>query len=118
MKLIIFEEADKIWKRLSDGVSTAALQFELEMHRQLLNFFQVGDYYYYIFNVKETVFDYVSHDITRVLGYTIDEIDVPFFVSNIHPEDQPWFLRFEKKAAEYFFTKALGQPADYKISYD
>jgi DNA-binding CsgD family transcriptional regulator len=118
MKPIIFEEADKIWKRLSAGATKEVFQFELEMQRQLLNFFQVGDYYYYVFNIKEACFDFVSHDITRVLGYPLDEIDIPHMVSIIHPEDQPYFLSFEAKATEYFFTKALGNPANYKISYD
>lgn len=118
MKPIVYEEAGKIWKRLSGGAPKMELQFELEVPRQLLNFFQVGDYYYYVFNVKETVFDFVSHDITRVLGYALEEIDVPFFLGNIHPEDQPYFLNFEAKVTEYFFTRALGNLADYKISYD
>src|SRR5215217_4172864 len=102
MKPIVYEEAGKIWKRLSKDATETELQFELEVHRRLLNFFQVGDFYYYIFNVKETIFDFVSHDITRMLGYTLEEIDVPFFVSNIHPEDQPYFLNFENKVTEFF----------------
>jgi DNA-binding CsgD family transcriptional regulator len=103
---------------LSGGASSEALQFELEMQRQLLNFFQVGDYFYYIFNIKEGILDFVSHDVTRVLGYTVDEVDVPLLVNIIHPEDQPYYLSFEAKATECFFTKVLANPTNYKISHD
>ncbi len=40
-----------------------------------------GDYYYYIFNVKDVVFDFMSHEIEDVLGYPPDVVDVPFFLS-------------------------------------
>jgi DNA-binding CsgD family transcriptional regulator len=118
MKPIVYEEAGKIWKRLSKGAMETELQFELEVHRRLLNFFQVGDYYYFIFNIKETVLELVSQEVTAVLGYKPAEFDIPLLMSIIHPDDQSWFLTYESKATEYFFTKALGNPADYKISYD
>lgn len=118
MKKHIFVEAGKIWKELSGEKTTAELQFELEVNKKLLNFFQVGDYYYMIFNVRETVFDMVSPEITRVLGYTPDEINVPFFIGSIHPDDQPWFLNFEKKVQQFFTTLTPEQVPNYKVRYD
>lgn len=118
MKPIVYEEAGKIWKRLSNGAADCELQFELEVHRRLLNFFQVGDYYYFIFNIKETTLELVSQEVTPVLGYEPAEFDIPLLMSIIHPDDQSWFLTYENKATEYFLTRKLGNPADYKISYD
>lgn len=118
MKKHIFVEASKIWKELSGEKTTAELQFELEVNKKLLNFFQIGDYYYMIFNVRETVFDMVSPEITNVLGYAPAEVTVPFFIGSIHPEDQPWFLNFENKVQQFFTTLKAEQVPNYKVRYD
>jgi DNA-binding CsgD family transcriptional regulator len=118
MKPNYFKEVDKIWKRLAKGATEEELKFELEIYKGLLNFFMVGDYYYYIFNVKEAGFDFVSQEITHVLGYASEEIDVPFLINIIHPEDQPWFLNFENKVMEFFSTLSQEQIPNYKVRYD
>lgn len=55
-KPVVYEEAKRIWRLLSEGnakdLTAEDYKLELEMHKKLLSFFQVGDYYYYIFNVK------------------------------------------------------------------
>ncbi len=118
MKPHIFVEASKIWKELSGDTTIADLQFELEVHKKLLNIFQVGDYYYMIFNVRETAFDLVSPEIKAVLGYEPAEVTVPFFIGNIHPDDQPWFLNFENKVQQFFGTLHPRQVPNYKVRYD
>lgn len=118
MKPIVYKEVGKIWQRLSKDAALTELQFELDVHRRLLNFFQVGDYYYFIFNIKETVLELVSEDVTRVLGYEPAAFDVPLLMSIIHPDDQSWFLSYENKATEFFFTLSPGEMVNYKISYD
>lgn len=118
MKQLIFKEADKIWKDLTRGVEGVDLHFELEVYKGLLNFFMPGEYYYYIFNVKEATFDFMSQEVTDVLGYSTDCIDVPFFISKIHPDDQPWFLNFENKVAAFFSTLSPKQIPNYKVRYD
>jgi DNA-binding CsgD family transcriptional regulator len=114
----IFVAASKIWQELSKDSILSDLNFELEIHRKLLNIFQVGDYYYMIFNVRDAVFDVVSREITDLLGYLPEEINVPFFIGNIHPEDQPWFLNFENKVREFFATLRHNQVPNYKVRYD
>jgi DNA-binding CsgD family transcriptional regulator len=118
MAPVIFNEASKIWKEIAREASQEELKFELEIHKRLLNIFQVGDYYYYIFNVKHSEFDFISNDVTRVLGYQIEEIDVPFFVNLIHPEDQPYFLNFESTVGEFFAKLSPTQIPNYKVRYD
>lgn len=118
MKVAIFDEAHKIWKRLAKDAHEDELEFSLEIHKKLLSFFQVGDYYYYIFNVKQSIFELISSEITELLGYYPDEVDVPFFLSNIHPDDQPWFLNFENKVKEFFATLSHHQIPNYKVRYD
>ncbi|MBO9563922.1 MAG: PAS domain-containing protein [Niastella sp.] len=118
MRSDLYVEANKIWKRLNMGDKEEELKFDIEVYRKLLNFFMAGDYYYYIFDVKNGVFDFVSADITAVLGYPVEDITVPFFINNIHPEDQPWFLNFEHKVTEFFSTLTLEQIPNYKVRYD
>jgi DNA-binding CsgD family transcriptional regulator len=118
MKPAIFKEANKIWTRLAKDANEEELKFSLEIHKKLLNFFQVGDYYYYIFNVKHSKFELMSNDVINVLGYHPEEINVPFLLSNIHPEDQPWFLNFENKVTDFIQTLSIEQIPNYKIRYD
>ena len=71
MKLELFNnETVSLWKKMSSGATTNRPNIELELYKKLLNFFQVGDYYYYIFNIKDIAFDLVSPQVETVLGYT------------------------------------------------
>ncbi|MHA6248488.1 LuxR C-terminal-related transcriptional regulator [Pontibacter sp. CAU 1760] len=122
MEPAVFQEAIKIWEVIagndSDGIQTADDQFELELHKKLLSFFQVGDYYFFILNVRASAFDLISAEAESVLGYTADELDLPLILSLIHPEDQPWFLACEKKVGEFFAGLTLQQIPNYKVRYD
>lgn len=52
------------------------------------------------------------------MGYKPEEVDVPFFLSKIHPDDQPWFLNFGNKVTDFFSTLQPTQILNYKVSYD
>lgn len=124
MKLVINEQAQKIWKVISErngngqAVTADDSSFELELHKKLLSFFQVGEYYYFVLNVRAFAFELMSAEVTSVLGYAPDEVDVAFILSKIHPEDQPWFLSCEKKVGEFFSGLTLEQIPNYKVRYD
>ncbi|RDV15026.1 hypothetical protein DXT99_12155 [Pontibacter diazotrophicus] len=124
MKPVIHEQAQRIWKFISerneDGKALTAedSRFELELHKRLLSFFQVGEYYYFILNVRAFAFDLISAEVSSVLGYEPDEVDVAFILSSIHPEDQLWFLSCEKKVGEFFSGLTLEQIPNYKVRYD
>lgn len=118
MDPIVFTESSKVWKQMARNVRSLDYQLELEIHKQLLSFFQVGDYYYWIFNIKEQAFDFVSKEVQHMLGYSPEEMDVPFFLGKIHPEDQPWFVSFETKVQQFFVTLTTGQVPNYKVRYD
>lgn len=118
MKPTIFNEALKIWNKISVGNKLNEIKFELEIHKKLLNIFQVGDYYYYIFNIKDSQFDLMSKEVETVLGYNADDLDLQVFIGLIHPDDQPWFLNIENKVTEFFSTLSLEQIINYKVRYD
>ena len=119
MKLELFNtEANKIWKRLASGTDPDLLQMELDLYKKLLNFFQVGDYYYYIFNFKTLELELVSPGVELVLGYKPAEVTIDFLISLLHPDDMPWFLSFENKTAEFFAQLAPEKIMKYKNRYD
>lgn len=113
-------EAKKIWETVTktDSDYTKELEFELEFHKRLLNFIQIGKYYYYIFNIFQGEFDLMSKNITDVLGYDSEEITVPFIIGNIHPEDQKYILNFEFKSIEFYKTLDFDKIKKYKTQYD
>lgn len=118
MNADLFKAANKIWKKLSDGPVESHSKFELEVYRKLLNVFMAGDYYYYVFNVREGGFDFISDEMSELLGYPPEQLTVAFFVNKIHPDDQPWFLQFEQKVVDFFSTLHTDQYPNYKIRYD
>lgn len=117
MKIQFFKEARKIWGDIAQDAHLDALNFELEIHKRLLNIFQVGDYYYFIFNVAAAEFEFISPEIKTILGYpeSINAID---FLNNIHPEDQPYFLNFENSLHLFFKQLPIEKYVNYKVRYD
>ncbi len=118
MKQLIFEEANKIWHKFTRDAADEDFTLPFEVHKKLLSLFHVGEFYYYIFNVKTSCFELMSQEIRSVLGYDPDEVDVPFLLNKIHPEDQPFFLNFENKVTEFYTSLRPDQILNYKVSYD
>lgn len=118
MKPVIIDDAFEIWNRASIGEMVISKDFELEVKSKLLSIFQVGDFYYFIFNLKDLTLDFISKEVASVLGYEPEELDLAKLMSFIHPNDYPWFLNFESKVVEFFSQLSLDQFPNYKVRYD
>jgi DNA-binding CsgD family transcriptional regulator len=118
MKGEFLKEVEKIWNRASGVEQSHSAVFDLEVQKKLLNIFAFGDYYYFIFNIKESKFDLMSEKVENVLGYKSSELDVPMLINKIHPDDQPWFLNIQSKLTEFVDGLALNQIPNYKFRYD
>jgi DNA-binding CsgD family transcriptional regulator len=119
MKLELFNtEANNIWKKAASESTPEQLRFELNLYKKLLSFFQVGDFYYLIFNV--TIFDleFASKEIEMVLGYHPLEFNMHMLLDISHPDDRPYFLNFENKAGEFLSTLPIEKLMKYKVRYD
>jgi len=114
----IFEEANKIWDQFTRKAKEKEFNFSLPVYKSLLSIFHVGKYYYYVFNVKEISFEVMSEEMPDLLGYEVAEVDVPFFLARIHPDDQPYFLNFEYKVTDFFTALQPEERLNYKVSYD
>jgi|SRR5450432_511397 len=112
------EETNLIWTRFASQLSPDLLRLELDLYKKLLEFFQVGDSYYFVFNFKTLEFDLVSKEIHSVLGYDSSEITIPFMMDKIHPDDRPWFLAFEARVVEFFSKLPIHKLMKYKVRYD
>jgi DNA-binding CsgD family transcriptional regulator len=115
---VISDEASKIWKRVASDTVGNQLELELELYKKLLNFFQVGDYYYFIFNLKKLDFDHVSDNILDVAGYSPSELTVAKYLEYVHEDDQPWLVSFENKTADFLAKLPADKVMKYKNRYD
>jgi DNA-binding CsgD family transcriptional regulator len=118
MSISIFNEANKIWKKVTDKATLSDIKLELELHRKLINFFQVGNCYYYILNLVTPSAEYISADIEQILGYQPSLFSIEFYLNKIHPNDQPNVLNFENKCAEFLQQLPADKVLKYKIRYD
>lgn len=115
---LINEEANKVWKQFASTSDQIDPQIELEIHKKLLNFFQIGDYYYFIFNFRTREFDYVSESIWDMLGYEPSEFTVSTFMSTLHEDDRPWVISFEKTTGDFFMQIPSDKIMKYKNRYE
>jgi len=119
MKTELFNaEASKIWKKITSDSSPDQVTVELDLYKKLLNFFQVGDYFYWVFNLANYHLDIVSGEMPAVLGYEIPEFTLDLLMDNIHPDDRPYFLDFENKALQFLSGLPVDKLMKYKLRYD
>lgn len=118
MEKLILDEARKIWKEIAQNKKPKDLAIEVEIYKRLLNIFQVGDYYYMIFNPPELTIEFTSDTVTPVLGYLPQEFTLELLMEIIHSEDLPYFLDFEATVTEFFGQLPPEKVMKYKVRYD
>jgi DNA-binding CsgD family transcriptional regulator len=121
MKLELFNtEVYKVWSKISGSLTNNPLQLaaEIEHYRKISNFFQVGDFYYLIFNLTYLDLEYVSPHILSVLGYAPEAYTMNTFIDIMHPDDRPWCLAFEQKTLVFLSQLPIELLVKYKVRYD
>ncbi|HTB26400.1 MAG TPA: LuxR C-terminal-related transcriptional regulator [Puia sp.] len=111
-------EFNKVMKRLSNESAAGMPKLDLDFYNKLLNFFLVGDSYYFILNHQSLAFEFVSKEEENVLGYYPHEFNIQLLNSKLHPDDRSWFLLFGKSIADFFSKLSLEKIMKYKIRYD
>lgn len=111
-------DAKEIWQKVARYAPDEKPRFSVDVHRKLLDFFHVGDYYCFIFNARSGDFDFVSPEVFQVLGYEAGEVDTALIVSSIHPEDESWFLNFENEVTNFYAGLPAKRIPNYKVQYD
>ena len=118
MDLKVEDELKKIWGRIPTSPDISNVNFDIEAYKKLLDIFQVGQYYYFILNVRNSTIEFLSPEIVNVLGHPHEVIDLDFFVNLIHPDDLPIFLNFEVAVEDFFKGIPPDKLFDYKVQYD
>jgi len=121
MNIQVFKEARKIWEQLTENAAIEVvdnIQMELAIHKKLLSFFQVGDYYYYILNLTNASVELVSNEIETVLGYHPSLFNLEFYLNKVHPEDQPYLLNFENYGANFYRQLPIDKILKYNARYN
>jgi DNA-binding CsgD family transcriptional regulator len=115
-----YQAAKKIWGTVvnADSRRSEELELQLEFHKRLLSIFQVGRYYYMVFNIFQGEMEFISEGVKDVLGYGPEEMTIMFLLDKIHPEDKSYFLNFEHRITEFFKVLDFEKIKKYKVQYD
>src|ERR1700748_2213266 len=111
-------EAKNLWKPAATNRFSNELLPELELANKMMKIIQVGEYFYWIFNLMTFSLDTVSESIRQVLGYSPSEFNFELLMSCIHPDDRPYFLNFENKISEFLVSLPIDKLMKYKFRYD
>jgi DNA-binding CsgD family transcriptional regulator len=111
-------QAQKAWQAAIKSGKEINMNIDLETYRKLLNIVSVGPFYYYIFDIQNSVIPFVSPSITEVLGYAPEQFTPEFFFQIIHPDDAAAFIHFGEKSVEFLNTLAVEKIFKYKIRID
>ncbi len=113
-----FENAKKVWGNVCVSSSVNAVKMDLEKYKRLLSFAHIGKFYFYLFDLINAEFKFISDDIKEVLGYEPEQVTIEFFMSKMHPDDVHTFLNFEAAVIEFFRNLPEEKMTKYKIMYD
>lgn len=120
MEVIKYDELRKSWTRIArEHSGNIPPQFELEVHKKLLNTFHVGPFYYYILNIPSLQMEYINENVVNILGInTPDELSPESIFQRLHPLDVDRFVAHEARLTEFFRKLPPEKVTKYKVSYD
>ena len=111
----------KNWRALvhqTNAIKTIELPLYLETHKRLFSIFQPNPYYLLLFDLYQGEMAEISPEITDILGYPLEQVNMQLFMEHMHPADQAYFLSFENHAAQFFSHIPFDKIDHYKVQYD
>ena len=120
LDVIKFDEMKKTWHQIARHQdSEPDTQFQLAVHKKLLEIFQVGESYYYIVNLAQVKMEYVSDKVIPIIGVRSREaFTVEYIFENVHPDDKERFIAHEKTVTTFFNQLPPEKVLKYKVTYD
>ena len=115
---LVFDSVKKIWYGVTKSPSEKDLNIEIELHKKLLNFFQVGDYCYFIVNGINGKFEYLHSSVFEIYGHNSEEFTMENFLGFIHPDDLGYFITCENTVVDFFSRLPPDKIQKYKVRYD
>lgn len=117
-KKLLIDKAGQIWLNQPLTGKQVRKEIDFELQKKILSVFNVGDFYYYVFNVVDLKFDFVSEDVKNILGFSPHEFNLSFYLERIHPDDKPLFLNYENAIRDFFSKLPTDKFFKYKVRYD
>lgn len=107
------------WEHYDAHFTPETTDLSIAQVRQRLGaVFCPGPYYFYVFDFSTKVFDLVSNEVESMLGVSVDEFNLPTFLSRIHPDDMMFVSQCEMTAGQFLFQEIpTGDMLKYKVTY-
>ncbi|MHA3789949.1 LuxR C-terminal-related transcriptional regulator [Flavobacterium hauense] len=118
MTLDTYNELQKIWGTIPTDENIKNPGFDIKLQKKMLDIFHVGDYYCFTMNVRRSVIENISPEVTQVLGYPAEDMNLAFWGQLIHPEDLPHYLNFEVAITNFFNGMSGERLFKYKVQHD
>lgn len=118
MEKYFLKDLKSNWAKIGQFKTPKEYEFELRLYRKLLNVFQIGEYYYFIFIPPLRQIEFASDSISSVLGYDPKEFTIEMMVEHIHPEDLPYFTDFEAAVVNFKMNLPPDKIMKYKSRYN
>lgn len=115
---LLLDNVSKIWQDQPFSGAQTTLELDLDFQKKVLSAFSVGEFYYYIMNVAEVRFEFISDGIFKVLGYEPGEVNVGLIGESIHPDDMSMILNNESTVISFFSKLDPAKYFKYKVRYD
>jgi len=112
------DQVQQIWERDIRIGKEINLELDLDIYKKIINIIHVGEYYYWILDIPSAEITFTSPNVTNVLGCAPEEFTTSLFFQSIHPDDVTYFLNFESKVAEFFFSLDTVRIFKYKVRSD
>lgn len=104
---------------ISGGKSLTDFHGEIELSTFLLNTFHIGDHFYFIYYLPDQKIEYCSEGVTDVLNIGPESFSLEFLIENLHPEDLPIFMEFERRLINFLPSEIDSMNlTKYKVVYD
>lgn len=114
-----YSEVSKEWHLVGKSKNPKVdLDVEMLLYKKMIELLEVGASYFFVFVPPLNKVERVSPSIKEVLGWESNEFSTDFFVKQIHPDDLPTFVDFEKKVVEFKMGLDPEKILKYKSRYN
>lgn len=118
MEQPFFDNARAMWRLFNGEPPSTTYFLDASFYKKMMDAFQIGEYYFFIFNFSTIEFDYISAEVSNILGYRDNEVTARQILEAIHPDDREHFLRFEQDYGKFIATLPREKINKYKLRYD
>ena len=113
----VLDSVKKIWYSITKSGTNQASEFQTNFDH-LIEMFHFGESYYYIFNLQNSVIEYVHPNVEQITGVKPNEFTTEKFISLVHPDDLPHFINMENTAIKFALNFEPNELANYKVRSD